>query len=82
MEHDIREDIFVITWHGLPLLPLSRVGRAYALGQTRAISRHFYTAKPVNTAFYISTTTTTKTTKELTLWRYGTDKFPRILDTF
>ena len=75
----------MILWDALPL-PLKQLSRgagAYAVARARrAITRHFDTAKPVNTAFYLSTTTTTKTTKELTLWRYGTDKLPRILDTF
>ena len=60
MEHDVREDIFMISRHSLPLLPLSRGGGADALGRARTIGRHFYTAKPVITAFYLSTKTTKK----------------------
>ena len=64
LEHDVLEHVLVILWDGHPL-PLKLLSRgAGALARAPAITRHFDTAKPVNTAFYLSTTTTTK---ELTL---------------
>ena len=55
----------MVLWDGHPLpLVLLSTG-AGALARARAITIHFDTAKPVNTAFYLSTTTTTKQQKNL-----------------